>query len=232
MDAVALAQHPDIARNAERLAAAGVDDANHLVVISYNLHAHIDKFGPDSLAAAAAFHQTTDEPTAAQLLAWRDATPMQMDAVNTAESVAASHDYSTFDEPYNLLTTAGLARITSLIVAGGGQAWNNTNSRIGVGNSATSATVADTDLGAAAGSANRQFQVSNATYPQTANGVITFQSTFSTSVANFTWNEWCIDEGTTNGTTVVATMMNHKISSLGTKTSASSWIFTVTVTLA
>src|SRR3954454_873599 len=55
----------------------------------------------------------------------------------------------------NLLTTAGLTRITSLITGAGGQAATNTSARLGVGNGAGTAAVGDTDLSAAAGSANR-----------------------------------------------------------------------------
>ena len=139
--------------------------------------------------------------------------------------------YEVVEADGNLLTTAGLARITSLIIAGGGQAWDNTHSRIGVGDSNTAATIADTDLGAAAGSSHRYFTVSDATYPQQSNGVITEKATFTTGNGNFHWQEWCIDNGTASGTTVTAAMMNHKITDLGTKTSAASWAFTVTITL-
>src|SRR3982751_4975608 len=64
-------------------------------------------------------------------------------------------------EPYevghverNLLTTAGLTRLTSLFTAGGGQALTNTSGRIGVGNGVGTAAVGDTDMSAAAGAAN------------------------------------------------------------------------------
>lgn len=134
----------------------------------------------------------------------------------------------------NLLTTAGLTRITALITGGGGQAASNTAARLGVGNSSTAALVGDTDLGAASGSGNRQFYVMDATYPTVAAGVITAKSTFASGDANFVWNEWGIDIGTptvSNSTTVNACLLNHKIASLGTKASGSAWAFTVTVTL-
>jgi hypothetical protein len=134
----------------------------------------------------------------------------------------------------NLVTSAGLTRMTSLITAAGGQGLTNTSGRIGVGDSATGANVADTDLGAAAGSTHRQFEVMSATYPQTSLGVITARSLFTAGEANFVWNEWGIDIGTPTvsaGTTVAATLLNHKITALGTKTAASSWTFTVTITI-
>jgi len=214
----------------ERLAVAVMerDDTGFAELWSRGVRAEVAKFDLDQLAAAAAYHDLQyprrdalgrryREPTGTELLEW-------------AAAVGAS--YETVESDGNLLTTAGLARITSLITAGGGQAWDTTRTRIGVGDTATAANVADTDLGAAAGSTHRQFQTADNSTPTTSNGVITVRATHGTSVSNFHWQEWCIDNGTANGTTVTATMMNHKITDLGTKTSAASWVFTVTVTLA
>ena len=142
--------------------------------------------------------------------------------------------YETITKAGNLLTTAGLTRITSLIIAGGGQGATNTASRIGVGNSSTAAAVGQTDLQAAAGSSNRYFMTMDATFPQVAAGVITFKATFGTADGNFTWAEWCVDIGTptvTAGTTVNATMLNRAVQALGTKTSAGTWVATATITL-
>lgn len=133
----------------------------------------------------------------------------------------------------NLLTTAGLNRITSLIIAAGGQGATNTAARLGVGNSATAAAIGQTDLQATAGSANRWFQIMDATFPTQANGVLTFKSTFATGDGNFVWNEWCVDIGTptvTSGNTVAANMLNRAVQSLGTKVSGS-WVLTSTITL-
>lgn len=140
------------------------------------------------------------------------------------------------EEVGNLITTAGLTRITSLITGGGGQAVTNTSARLGVGDSSTAAAVGDTDLGAIAGSTHRWFQVMDATYPTTSAGVITFKATFGTSDGNFTggWQEWGVDIGTptvTSGNTVNATLLNHKIASLGTKVSGATWALTATLTL-
>jgi hypothetical protein len=142
--------------------------------------------------------------------------------------------YETVVSVGNLLTTAGLNRITSLIIAGGGQGATNTSSRLGVGNSNTAEAVGQTDLQAAAGSANRQFKVMDATFPTQSNGVLTFKSTFASGEANFQWQEWGVDIGTptvSDGTTVNALLLNRKVQALGTKTSAGSWVLTATITL-
>lgn len=138
------------------------------------------------------------------------------------------------DPTSNLLTTAGLSRLTSLLIGGSGQALTATATRLGVGDSSTAATVADTDLGAAAGSTHRQFYIMDATYPTQSGGVLTCKSTFASADANFVWAEWLIDIGTptvANGTTVNATVLNHKIAALGTKASGAAWSLTATVSI-
>lgn len=143
--------------------------------------------------------------------------------------------YDTADDESNLLTTVGLNRLTNLLIGGGAQAMTNTSARLGVGNGAGSAAVGDTDLGAAVGSANRWFQIMDATYPQQSNGVLTVKATWATGDGNYAWNEWGIDVGTptvSSGNTVAALLFNHKTSAaLGTKTSGA-WALTVTVTIA
>lgn len=142
--------------------------------------------------------------------------------------------YEVVEKAGNLLTTAGLGRLTSLLIGAGGQAATNTATRLGVGNSATAAAVGQTDLQASAGSSNRQFQVMDATYPQQSAGVVTVKSTFATGEANFVWNEWGIDIGTPTvaaGTTVAALLLNRAVQSLGTKVSGS-WVLTATITIA
>lgn len=151
-------------------------------------------------------------------------------------------------EPYeilhtegNLLTRLGRKRIMDRLVGtASNQALDNTHLRIGTGNSATAAVDTDTDLGAAAGSANRQFQMADSAATVgtgASSGQITVVSTFGTGVGNYAWQEWGLDGGTAAGTTVTADtnttpgLVNHKITSLGTKTSAASWVFTITITV-
>ena len=141
--------------------------------------------------------------------------------------------YESIELDGNLLTTAGLTRLTSLLTAGGGQGMTNTAVRLGTGNGSGSAAVGDTDLGAAAGSANRWFQIMDATFPSVSAGVVTYKSTFATGDGNYAWNEWGLDIGTptvTSSAVVNAVLFNHKTSAaLGTKSSGS-WALTVTVT--
>jgi hypothetical protein len=107
--------------------------------------------------------------------------------------------------------------------------FNNANAYIGVGDSTTAEAATQTDLQAAT---NKTRQVMDATYPThtdaTTSGAatITFKATFGTAAANYAWQEWIIANASSGGRA-----LNRKVASLGSKTSAASWAFTVTVTL-
>ena len=142
-------------------------------------------------------------------------------------------------EPYdvsevdgNLVTTAGWTRITTLMNAGTGNLVSSTTARVGAGNGAGTAAAGDTDLSAAAGSANRWFQTCTVTVP--AGNQLQFVATFGTADGNFAWNEFGIDVGTatvTSGNTVAAVLLNHKTSiAQGTKASGQTWTATATLT--
>ena len=110
----------------------------------------------------------------------------------------------------------------SLTVGAGGTAFNNANAYIGVGDSTTAFAATQTDLVAAT---NKLRKAMDATYPQVAANVMTFRSTFATGDANWAWQEWGVFNAASAGT-----MLNRKVESLGTKTSAQTWQLTVTVT--
>ena len=110
------------------------------------------------------------------------------------------------------------------LTTGTGTAFNNANSYIGVGDSTTAFAATQTDLQAAT---NKLRKAMDATYPQVAANVITFRSTFATTDANYAWQEWGVFNASSAGT-----MLNRKVESLGTKTSAQTWQITVTITLA
>lgn len=136
-----------------------------------------------------------------------------------------------WEEEDNLLLNAGIHRLEDLLIGAGGTAFNAANSRIGVGNSATAAAATQTDLQAAAGAGNRQFKLVSSG-PTRATQTITWVATFASGEANFVWEEWGIDNGTGDGTTVVAPMLNRKVASMGTKGAGATWTFTVTLTIA
>lgn len=136
----------------------------------------------------------------------------------------------------NLLTTAGLDRITKLIIGGAGNAFSNTNSYVGVGDgnaSVPTPTTSDVNLTA---TTNKYFQQADGSNPTQSNGVITCNCTYTGSNANFAWNEWCFGIANTGPVTAGSTiptgvMLNHKGQSLGTKGSGSTWTLQATITL-
>lgn len=139
--------------------------------------------------------------------------------------------FEVVDIPGNLLTTAGIGRIATLLTAGTGNLISSTTARVGVGNGAGTAAIGDTDLSASAGSSNRWFQTCTVTTPS---NVLTFAATFASADGNFAWNEFGIDIGTatvTSAATVNAVLLNHKTSiAQGTKAAGQVWTATATVT--
>lgn len=156
----------------------------------------------------------------------------------------------------NVLTQSGISLMfqqicniqtngsTAFSATGANAYFNNANSRLGVGSGSTTSgqnatvTAASTDTGLVADpqAANVYYMTMTTAYPNAATTIDSsgrtwqWQATFATGVANFVWQEWCIDNGVTAGTTVgTRTILNHKGISMGTKTSASSWTFTATI---
>jgi Phage tail-collar fibre protein len=143
--------------------------------------------------------------------------------------------YEVRDAGHNLLCNAGINRLESLLIAGGGQAYDNTHTAIGVGDgggSVPTAAATDTDLAAVVNAANRYFQVADATYPSQASQVVTIQATFATGNGNFEWREWGVAQNTASGANAAtAPLLNHKGVDLGLKTSAAAWAFKITITI-
>jgi hypothetical protein len=140
-------------------------------------------------------------------------------------------------QPGNGLLTVGITQLwESATDNTTEQLWDQTHGAIGVGDSSTAYSAAQTDLQAAS---NKYYQQWTSA-PSVSTASLIFVSTFGTSVANFAWNEYgvVIPNTTTtytSGTSKQASyvMLNRKAgaSLLGTKTSAQSWVFTVTLTL-
>lgn len=139
------------------------------------------------------------------------------------------------EEPGNLMVTVGLNLLTSLLEGGAGTPFAHADAIAGVGTSSATALVGDTALGSD-NSSNAYYQQADSSYPTQSNGTITCQCTFGSGVANFAWNEWCLATGSGGITagdhlSAVATgvvMLNHKVSSLGTKSSGS-WVFVASI---
>lgn len=121
------------------------------------------------------------------------------------------------------LTDAGRDLIAADLIGESVTEYNNANAHLGVGDSTTAFAASQTDLQAAS---NKLRKAMDASYPSRVANVITMRSTFGTSEANFPWQEWAVFNASSGGT-----MLSRKVESLGTKTSAQSWVFTVTLTV-
>lgn len=152
--------------------------------------------------------------------------------------------YSVTEHAGNVVCTAGWLRLLNLAGAIGGQAYDNTHTRIGTGDGTVTAgggsvpaVAADTDLAAVAGSTHRWFQLVTAgigtggpivggTTPKT----LVFSAVFGTADGNYAWNEFGIDNGTASANTVTAPLLNHATSiAQGTKASGQTWTATATL---
>lgn len=121
------------------------------------------------------------------------------------------------------LTNAGRDFFATAIVGEAVTPFNNVNSHIGVGDSATAFAVTQADLVA---TVNVLRKAQDAGYPTRGTNVLTFRSTFGTADANFAWNEWGVFNAATGGS-----MLNRLVQSLGTKPNTQTWQFTVTLTV-
>jgi hypothetical protein len=125
----------------------------------------------------------------------------------------------------NLLLNDGINELWTLVAGGGGTAFNNANSYLGVGDSSTAESATQTGLQAAT---NKLYKAMDTGYPTYGTSQkITFRSTFGGSDANFAWNEFTA----ANGNSDAAKNLNRKTSSQGTKTSGQSWQLTLEITL-
>lgn len=146
--------------------------------------------------------------------------------------------YETLEREGNLLMNGGISCLFQCLIGNGtstaGQNltyFNNAQAAIGVGDSNTAAAATQTDLQAAT---NKVRKAMDATFPAHTDGTtsgaasIVFKSTFTTSDANWAWLEWGVFNSASAAT---GRMLNRKQENLGTKTSAGTWVLTVTITL-
>jgi hypothetical protein len=105
--------------------------------------------------------------------------------------------------------------------------------RIGGGISSTAAAYTQTDLQAATGTGNRQWEVINAApvVGTTYSAGLVLAAQFPTTDGNFAWAEFGFDSGTSAGTGAsTAPMLSRGTASPGTKTSSQTWNTTLTIT--
>ncbi len=137
----------------------------------------------------------------------------------------------------NMMMNDGYNNIVWPAVVGAAPTYiNGTDGCMGVGDSTVAAAAAQTALQAAT---NHLWVILNATPTTGASQQMVASASFSTSQANWVWNEIMIGTTTTpgslpnNATTPPATahVLNRLVTAMGTKVSTATWVATLTITL-
>jgi len=123
----------------------------------------------------------------------------------------------------NVLLNEGINNVLTTVLGGGSPTvYDNTNARLGVGDSSTAEDASQTGLQAAS---NKAWVAMEGGYPTYGSSQqIVWRSSFNGSTANFAWNEWVVKQSTSSK------CLNRKVESLGTKTSGT-WTLEVDITL-
>jgi hypothetical protein len=125
----------------------------------------------------------------------------------------------------NCLLNEGINEVWALVAGTGGVKFDNTNARIGVGDSATAAAPTQTGLQAAT---NKLYKAMDASYPTYGSSQkVTHRATFASAEANFVWNEITV----CNTSLDTGKNLNRKVQAMGTKVSGTSWVATQDITL-
>ena len=147
------------------------------------------------------------------------------------DSVDESDLYEVINGYGNLLTYGGASAFWNRLVNSSPTVgvFNLANTYLGVGDSSTAAANTQTTL-AGSNTLLKQATAVNHSDATTAGAhQATLITTFATGDANFAWQEWGVFNGSASP---AARMLNRKVESLGTKTSAATWQLTLTLTLA
>lgn len=123
----------------------------------------------------------------------------------------------------NLFLNVGINRIWDLVTGNSAATFTNAEAQIGIGDSSTAAAAGQTDLQAAT---NKTYKAMDASFPTSGTSQqAAFKSTFTTTDANYAWNEFVVRRST--GTLC----LDRGVFSGGTKTSAGTWVPTVTLSM-
>lgn len=118
----------------------------------------------------------------------------------------------------NLVVNVGLDEALKLITGESTDVYNNTNSYIGAGNSATAAAAGQTGLQGG----STHWEAMDVSYPAAvASQQVEFRATFESADAQFAWEELALASGNNPPTTGI--MMSRTVKSFGTKPAAA-WV--------
>ena len=128
--------------------------------------------------------------------------------------------YSIEHVPGNILLNSGIVAMWNLVCGlAPTDQFDNTNSRLGVGDSSAGESAEQSAL---LGS-NTTYKNMEPGYPMRVNQTVSFKSVFGPPDANFEWNEYTVDNGTVS--------LNRRVVSKGMKYNADTWTITLEITL-
>jgi hypothetical protein len=128
----------------------------------------------------------------------------------------------------NLLTNGGWNLLMKNVAGSAGTLFSGSVGRIGSGDSSTTPAYTDTALNAATNKVYNPISATPTVGSTQAAGLV-FAATFATGDANWSWQEFGVDQGTSQTTSVVAVFFSHGLATPGTKTSSQTWNVTVTI---
>lgn len=150
-----------------------------------------------------------------------DITPYKK-AGRVKEFYATHKPFEVVEREGNCALNAGITLLLNILIGDDTtNLFSNTYAELGVGDSATAAAAAQTDLQAAV---NKAWKAMDAGFPTVSGQTVTFQASFGADAGNYAWNEWAIRENQTN------TLLNRKVGDLGTK-SGKTWTLQVEISL-
>jgi len=127
---------------------------------------------------------------------------------------------------HNLALNEGLQLLIGLIAGTSGDtgnAWSNAYAYLGVGDSDTAPAASQTGLQAAT---NKTYKAMDTSYPTRSNQTCTWQATFGSSDANYSWQEYTV----VNASTDTGKNLNRCIADKGTKASGETWVLQLSIT--
>jgi hypothetical protein len=124
----------------------------------------------------------------------------------------------------NIGLNEGLGELIDIICGlGTPTKWDNTNARLGVGDSNTAESATQTGLQA---TTNKTFKAMDTGYPQRSNQTAEWRSTFGSADANYSWQEFTV----VNAADDSGKNLNRKVADKGTKASGETWTLSLKIT--
>jgi hypothetical protein len=146
--------------------------------------------------------------------------------LHEALSVYAQALICTEEFEANIALNEGLQELIDVICGlGTPTKWDNSNARLGVGDSNTAESASQTGLQAAS---NKMYKAMDANYPQRSGQTAEWRATFAAGEANFAWEEFTV----VNASDDMGKNLNRKVSSKGTKASGETWTLSLQITFA